>query len=107
MTPEWTVVNLVIQAIAGILGAHIAAMAAQEHQFGFVGYSLVGLIAGALSGYFLQRIVMTTVYGTGDAIPLSGLETGIYQAVAGLTVGGIAMLVIGLLRYEMSKTSSK
>ena len=66
MTPEWTVVNLAIQAIAGILGAHTAAMAAQEHHFGFVGHSLVGLIAGTLSGYFLQRIVMTTVYGTGD-----------------------------------------
>jgi hypothetical protein len=35
------------------------------------------------------------------------LETGIYQAVAGLAVGSIAMLVIGLLPYEMSKTTGK
>jgi hypothetical protein len=107
MTPEWTILNLVIQAIAGILGAHAAAMAAHEHRFGLIGHSVVGLVAGALSGFFLQRRVMTTVYGTGDAMPITALEAGIYQAVAGLAVGGMAMLIIGLLRYEMTKTSSK
>lgn len=107
MTPEWTILNLVIQAIAGILGAHAAATAAHEHSFGFIGHSLVGLVAGALSGFLLQRIVMTTVTGTGDVMPITALDAGIYQAVAGLAVGGMAMLVIGLLRYEMTKTSSK
>ena len=107
MTPEWTTVNLLIQAIAGILGAHAAAVVAHEHRFGFIGHSLVGLIAGVLSGFFLQRIVMTTVTGTGDAMPITALQAGIYQAIAGLAVGGMAMLVIGLLRYEMTKTSSK
>ena len=107
MTPEWTILNLVIQAIAGILGAHAAATAAHEHSFGFIGHSLVGLVAGALSGFFLQRIVMTTVTATGDAMPITALEAGVYQAVAGLAVGGMAMLVVGLLRYEITKTSSK
>lgn len=107
MAPDWTVTNLVVQALAGILGAHGAAMAAHEHRFGLLGHSLVGLIAGALSGYFLQRVVMTTVYGTGDAMPLTALETAIYQALSGAVVGGIAMLVIGLLRFEITKISSK
>jgi hypothetical protein len=107
MTPEWTILNLVIQAIAGILGAHAASMAAHEHRFGFVGHSLVGLVAGALSGFFLQQIVMTTVTATGDAMPISTLEAGIYQAVAGLAVGGMAMLVVGLLRDEITKTTNK
>jgi uncharacterized membrane protein YeaQ/YmgE (transglycosylase-associated protein family) len=107
MTPEWTITNLVIQAIAGFLGAHAAALVSHEHRFGFIGHSLVGLIAGALSGFFLQRIVMTTVTGTGDAMPITDLQEGIYQAVTGLAVGGMAMLVIGFVRYEMTKTSSK
>ena len=103
MTPVWTTTNLLIQLIAGILGAHAAAMVAHEHRFGFIGHSLVGLIAGALSGFFLQRIVMTTVTGTGDAMPITALQAGIYQAVAGLAVGGMAMLIVGLLRYEMTE----
>lgn len=107
MSPEWTMTNLAIQAITGILGAHAAAGAAHEYRFGFVGHSLIGLIAGALSGFFFQRIIMTTVHGTGDAMPITALDAGIYQAVAGLAVGGIAMLVIGLLRYEMTKSSKK
>jgi len=46
---------------------------------------------------------MTTVDSTGDAMPMTALEAGIYQAVAGLAFGGMAMLVVGLLRYEMTK----
>ena len=103
MTPEWTLLHLVIQSIAGVFGAHIAAIVAHEHRFGFIGHSVVGLIAGFLGGFFLQRIVMTTVDSTGDAMPMTALEAGIYQAVAGLAFGGMAMLVVGLLRYEMTK----
>ena len=107
MTPEWTILNLVIQSIAGVLGAHLGAVVAHEHRFGFIGHSVVGLIAGVLGGFFLQRIVMTTVYGTGDAMPMTALDAGIYQAVAGLALGGMAMLAVGLLRYEMTKTSKE
>jgi hypothetical protein len=106
ITPEWTTLNLVIQAI-DILGAHLAALVAHEYRFGFIGHSLVGLIASVLSGCFLQRIIVMTVYGTGDAMPLTVLEAGIYQTVAGLALGGMAMLAVGLLRDEMTKTSSK
>lgn len=73
---------------------------------GFVGHSLVGLIAGVLSGFFLQRAVMTTVTGTGEAMPMTALEVGIYQAFAGPVIGAIAMMVIGFVRYEMTKTPS-
>ena len=104
MAPEWTVVNLVIQAIAGVLDAHAGALAAHEHRFGFIGHSLVGLIAGGLSGFFLQQIVMTTVTGTGDLEPVTALEAGVYQAVAGASIGAVAMMAVGFVRYEMTRT---
>jgi hypothetical protein len=102
--PEWTGTNLLIQAITGVLGAHAAATVAHEHRFGFAGRSLVGLIAGVLSGFFLQKIVMTTVTATGDAMPMTALEAGVYQAFAGAAIGALAMMVIGFVRYEMTKT---
>jgi hypothetical protein len=107
MAPEWTIMNLVIQAVTGVLGAHAAATVAHEHRFGFVGHSLVGLIAGALSGFFLQKIVMTTVTATGDAMPMTTLEAGVYQAFAGAAVGALAMMVVGFIRYEMTKSPGK
>lgn len=107
MAPEWTITNLLIQAITGVLGAHAAATVAHEHRFGFAGHSLVGLIAGVLSGFFLQKIVMTTVTATGDAMPVTALETGVYQAFAGAAIGALAMMVIGFVRHEMTKSPKK
>jgi hypothetical protein len=107
MAPEWTITNLLSQAITGVLGAHAAATVAHEHRFGFAAHSLVGLIAGALSGFFLQKIVMTTVTATGDAMPMTALEADVYQAFAGAAIGALAMMVIGFVRYEMTKSPNK
>lgn len=35
--------------VAGLLGAQAAAIAAHEHRFGFIGYTVTGLVGGALS----------------------------------------------------------
>ena len=105
MSPDWTVTNLIIQALAEILGANGAAAASHEHRFGFAGHTLVGLVAGALSGYFLQKIANTTVFGSGgEAMPTSAVETAMVQGLMGAVVGGIAMMVIGLIRREMTRT---
>jgi uncharacterized membrane protein YeaQ/YmgE (transglycosylase-associated protein family) len=42
----WTSTNLVIQIVTGVLGAHFAASAAEEHGFGFFGHTLAGLVGG-------------------------------------------------------------
>jgi hypothetical protein len=103
MTLEWTFVNLLIQALAGFLGAQGAAIAAHEHRFGFAGHSLVGLAAGALSGWFLQLPAMTAVMGNGTTMPITSSEAVVLQALTGAVVGGIAMLVVSFIRSEMSK----
>jgi hypothetical protein len=102
MELDWTATNLVIQAVAGILGAHAAAVALHEHRFGFAGHTLVGLIAGAISGYFFQVIAMTVVSGGENVMPISNVETYVIQALTGAVIGGIAMAVVGLVRHELS-----
>jgi uncharacterized membrane protein YeaQ/YmgE (transglycosylase-associated protein family) len=57
----WTFWGLAVEIIAGFLGAHAAASASHEHQFGFVGHSLAGLVGGALSGAFLQPAAASTI----------------------------------------------
>ena len=107
MNVEWSAVYCAIQVVAGFAGAHMAALVAHEHRFGFVGHSLVGLLAGALSGVFLQRIAMTTVTSMGDAMPITPLQAQVYQAACGLVVGGIAMLAVGVFRAERAKGSGE
>ncbi len=102
---EWSFTYFVIQVVAGFLGAHLAALVAHEHRFGFIGHSAVGLVTGAFSGFCLQSIVMTTVTGTGDAIPITPLQAEIFQATTGLAGGAMAMLAVGFLCHELAGNS--
>ena len=57
----WTVTNLVIEIIAGIVGAHAISAVAKEHSFGVIGHTIAGAVGGAFSGYFLQTLAATVV----------------------------------------------
>jgi hypothetical protein len=89
---DWTIANVAIQAVAGLVGAHAAAAAAHEHSFGFLGHSLVGLLAGLLSGYFLQTMAITVVTGSGSLNTVSNAEAFVMQ------IGAIAMFAVGFAR---------
>ncbi len=99
----WTSTNLIIQIVAGLLGANIAAAAAHEHRFGFWGHSLVGLIAGALSGLFLQTYCITVVTGSGSVNVPTSSEIFAIEFLTGAVVGGIAMLATGFILSERAK----
>ena len=63
---EWTFTNLIIQTVAGLIGASLAAAAAHEHRFGFWRHALVGLASGALGGLTLQQYASTVVTASGS-----------------------------------------
>ena len=48
---------------------------------------------------------MTTVTVTGDAIPITQLQTEIFQATTGLATGAMAMLAVGFLCSELAGSS--
>lgn len=90
--------NFLIQAIAGVLGAHAAAAAAHEHRFGLLGHTLVGAVAGALGGLFLQDAAVTMVTASGSMNDPTAVENAVIQGFTGLVVGGCAMLATGLVK---------
>lgn len=99
----WTVTNLVIQIITGILGGHAAAIAAKEHSFGAFGHTIVGALGGALSGYFLQTFASTVVTGGGSISEPTALEEAVLQGLTGAVTGGIAMLLVGFAKHSMQQ----
>jgi hypothetical protein len=101
---EWTLTNLIVQTVAGFLGAHGAASAAQGHKVGFIGHSLVGAICGALSGYFLQILLITVVTGSGSVMAPRAADVLIAQALAGAIAGAIGMFAVG---FALQRSPSK
>jgi hypothetical protein len=96
----WTVTNLVIQIIAGVIGGNGAAVVAKEHSFGVLGHTICGALAGAVSGYFLQTIVGTVVTGTGDIQQDAGPVTQwVLQGLGGLAAGAILTMAVGFLKH--------
>ena len=94
---SWTW-GLIVQTVAGFLGAHAAASAVHEHRFGFIGHSLAGLVGGALSGAFLQDAAINIVTGSGSQNPSTPAEIAVTHLLAGAVAGGILMLAIGFLK---------
>ena len=99
----WTTTNLVIQIVTGVLGAHFAASAAQEHGFGFLGHTIVGAVGGALSGYFLQKLAVTVVTASGSLNEIGAADNAVLQGLSGLAAGGCLMLVVGFVKHSIEK----
>jgi hypothetical protein len=103
---NWTATNIAIQIVAGILGAHGAAIAAHEHRFGFLGHTLAGAIAGALSGYFLQTLAVTMVTAGGSMNEPTAVENAALQTLTGLVVGACAMMGVALVKIGIGEHRS-
>jgi hypothetical protein len=83
----WTLWGLAVQPVAGFFGAHVAASAAHEHRFGFIGHSVTGIVGGALSGAFLQEAVITIVTGSGSQNPSTAAEIAVTHVLTGAVAG--------------------
>lgn len=90
------VVNLIIHILAGILGGHAAAIAVRDHSFGALGHTIAGAAGGAFSGIFLQGLVVAIESDFFREPTAAELAVG--QGLAGAVAGGIAMLIVGLIR---------
>lgn len=100
---QWTATNVILQTVCGFAGAHFAATALQDHRFGILGHSLVGLVAGALSGYFLQVVALTVVTGSGSLNEPRLPDVYVIQGLTGTVMGAVAMAAAGILLNRSPK----
>ncbi len=100
----WTVTNLVIEIIAGIIGAHAISAAVKEYSFGVIGHTIAGAAGGAFSGYFLQTLAGTVVNSTGevqqDADPVT---QWLLQGFMGLAAGAILTMAVGFAKHSIDQ----
>jgi len=96
----WYLTNLFVQMIAGMIGAQIVSVIAHEHRIGLLWQSLVGLIAGAFSGYFLQTVATTMVTASGNLNEVRFGENLVIQILTGAGVGAVAALIVGLVHHS-------
>ena len=102
---EWTLANLIIQTIGGLVGSNIASAVAQEHRFGFWGHSLVGVASGGISGLLLQKYASTMVTASGSLNEPTQVQIFASQATTGAVIGAISMMAIGFIIKERGKGS--
>jgi uncharacterized membrane protein YeaQ/YmgE (transglycosylase-associated protein family) len=103
----WTVSNLVIEIIAGIVGAHAISAAAKEHSFGVVGHTIAGAIGGAFSGYFLQTAIATVVDSTGQVQQGADMVTQwLLQGFGGFAAGAILTMAVGFTKHSIDRHRS-
>ncbi|MBV8398246.1 MAG: hypothetical protein JOZ17_05855 [Acetobacteraceae bacterium] len=99
---EWSVTNLVIQLVMGVLAGHAAAAVAKEHSFGWLGHTLTGAVGGGLSGLFLQTLASTIVTASGSLAQPRPAELLMVQALTGAGAGAIVTLLVGFLKHGIS-----
>jgi hypothetical protein len=63
---------------------------------------LVGALAGAFSGYFLQSVVLTVVTGSGSLNEPRIADAAILETLAGAAAGAIATSAVGFVIGERS-----
>jgi hypothetical protein len=99
----WTLTNLLIELIAGVVGGLCISAALHEHSFGALGHTVTGAIGGAVSGYFFQTIVATVVDSTGAVEPSDRVTVWMLQALAGLAAGAIATMAVGFAKHSSDR----
>lgn len=97
-----TLLPLIIQLVSGALGGNVAGSLLKNISLGTLGNSIAGAVGGGLGGTLLGPLL------TGGA-PLIGAEGGldvmslVSQLVSGGAGGGLATVVVGLIRSMLAK----
>jgi hypothetical protein len=89
-----TLINLIIQIVAGALGGNAAGAASKDLSLGTAGNT----IAGAVGGQILTALV-PMLSGAAGSVDIGAL---LGQAVGGGVAGAIVTAVVGLIKNKMA-----
>jgi uncharacterized membrane protein YeaQ/YmgE (transglycosylase-associated protein family) len=86
-----TLIDLIIQIIAGVVGGHAAGATLKNYTFGVIGNTIAGAIGGVVGGQLLQQAVPA----------LANVDIGalIGQVVVGVVGGAILTVLAGVTKW--------
>jgi len=98
-----TLINLIIQLIAGAVGGNAAGATMKNLDLGALGNTIAGAVGGAGGGTLLTALlpILQGVAGSVDIGQLVG------QAVGGGVSGAILTAIVGLIKNAMSGQTAR
>jgi hypothetical protein len=93
-----TLVNLIIQIVAGALGGNGAGAAMKQMSLGPIGNTIAGAIGGLGGGQLLTALIPALTGAAGGA----DVEAMVSQAVGGGIAGAILTVIVGFIKNKMA-----
>src|SRR6266576_6334631 len=97
-----SLINLIIQIIAGVVGAHAAGGAVKNYTLGGIGKTIAGAIGGAAGGQLLQELV-PTLASAANNFDIGAL---VGQIVGGGVGGAILTVLAGVTKWMLMPPKS-
>ena len=95
-----TIVNLIIQLVAGVVGGNAAGAAMKDYNLGNIGNTIAGAIGGVGGGQILQALIPAIASAAGGGSLDLGAIVG--QIVGGGAGGAILTVIAGLVKSMMA-----
>ena len=92
-----TIINIIIQLIAGAVGGNAAGAGLKNYDLGTLGNTIAGALGGLGGGQILTTL-LPMLSGTAENVDIGSV---IGQAVGGGVLGAIVTLVVGLIKNTM------
>ena len=92
-----TIINLIIQLIAGAVGGNAAGAGFKDYSLGQIGNTIAGALGGIGGGQLLTALI-PMLAGTAGNVDIGSVLS---QAVGGGVTGAIVTIVVGLIKNAM------
>src|SRR5262245_22614752 len=94
-----TLVALIIQLVAGIIGGNAAGASLKDYNLGTLGNTIARAIGGAGGGQILQALMPPLAGPAGGGLDVGSI---VGRLVGGGASGAILTVIIGLVRHMMT-----
>jgi hypothetical protein len=99
-----SIVDLIIQLLAGAAGGNVVGSLLKQYSLGPLGNSIAGIIGGGLGGQLLGMLLGAGATGSGGGLDIGSLIT---QIAGGGVGGGVLMVLAGMIREALGRQRAR